>query len=303
MPDTRPAPTAWQCGDHVVDLSRPRTMGIVNVTPDSFSDGGRYLAADAAIAHAHALIAEGADLIDLGAESTRPGAEPVSPDAEWSRLEPVLRALRDGPVPLSIDTRHPATMRRALDAGAAVVNDISGFGDADSIAAIRDSACGLVVMHMQGDPRTMQVEPAYDDVVGEVVTMLESRVRRLESAGIAARRIVVDPGFGFGKNLAHNLRLANGLDRLVAAGRPVLVGVSRKGMIGAVTGRPQGERLAGSLAAALHSVARGARIVRVHDVAATVDALRMWWALDEADQEQQRPPAGADRRPSIEAMP
>ncbi len=271
----RAADPALVCGDRVLDLGRPRVMGILNVTPDSFSDGGRHASVGAARDRAFAMVDEGAALIDVGAESTRPGATPVDPAEEWRRLGPVLGALRDLPVPVSVDTRHAPTMARALDAGAAMINDVAGFRDEAAIAAIAASRCGLCVMHMRGDPGTMQLQPAYSDVVDEVAGFLSGRVARLAEAGIGRDRIVVDPGFGFGKTLEHNAALMRRLDRLVAIA-PVLVGLSRKGGLGAITGRDVTDRLPASIAAALMAVERGARIVRAHDVAATVDALAIW---------------------------
>ncbi len=267
-----------RCGRFVIDLSRPRVMGIVNVTPDSFSDGCRYADERAAIDHAERLIAEGADLIDIGAESTRPGATPVSADVEASRLMPVLAALRDAPVPISVDTMKPDMMARALDAGAAMINDVAGFASEASRHAVKGSDCAVCVMHMQGTPQTMQVAPRYDDVVVEVARYLRDRTDALIADGVARDRLVVDPGFGFGKTFEHNLDLLRGLGELKSLGFPVLVGLSRKGMIGTITGRVVDERLAGSLAAALAAIERGAGIVRVHDVAATVDAIQVWTA-------------------------
>ena len=254
-------------------------MGIVNLTPDSFSDGGRDATLADAVRHAERLMDEGADIVDVGAESTRPGAVDVAVDEEWRRLEPFLAALRDARVPLSVDTRKPAVMRRALDAGASMINDVAGFGSSEARRAVAASGCGLCVMHMRGEPGTMQSSPHYVDVVGEVGDFLIDRAATLVDEGIAADRIVVDPGFGFGKDFDHNLALLRRLDAIVGLGWPVLVGLSRKGMIGTLTGRPVGKRLAGSVAAALAAVAAGAAIVRVHDVAATVDALRVWHAV------------------------
>ena len=270
-----------RCGRFVVELDIPRVMGIVNVTPDSFSDGGRTATPDAAIRHAERLIAEGADLVDIGAESTRPGAATISVEEEWRRLVPVLDALRDAPVPISVDTRKPEVMRRALDAGVSMINDVGGFATDDARAAVAASGCGVCVMHMQGEPATMQEAPAYTDVVAEVTAFLDARARALVAAGVTADRILVDPGFGFGKTLAHNLALLRALRSVAEPGWPLLVGLSRKGMIGAITGRPPGDRTAGSLAAALAAVDRGAAIVRVHDVAATVDALSVWRATQD----------------------
>jgi dihydropteroate synthase len=266
------------CGRYELDLARPHVMGILNVTPDSFSDGGAYLAVDAALAQARALIAQGADLLDLGAESTRPGAEPVSAEVQAARLLPVVEGLRDTGVPLSIDTSEPAVMQATLDAGADMINDIQALRLPGAIDAVMRSRCALCVMHMQGEPRTMQASPHYDDVVGEVGAFLAQRARQLQAAGVDARRIVLDPGFGFGKTVDQNYTLLRGMRALQAAGYPLLAGVSRKSMIGAVTGKPVKDRLAGSIAAALAAVAHGASLVRVHDVAATVDALAVWQA-------------------------
>ncbi|HSQ10441.1 MAG TPA: dihydropteroate synthase [Burkholderiaceae bacterium] len=254
-------------------------MGIVNVTPDSFSDGGRYLSAPAALEHARRLIDEGADMLDIGGESTRPGAADVSEPEEIERVVPLIEALRSTSVPLSVDTSKPGVMRAALVAGASIVNDVRAFLEAGAPEAVVGSRCGLVLMHMQGTPRTMQREPSYGNVVQEVSDFLRSRVAALVHVGVAAERIAVDPGFGFGKSVAHNFRLLRELDALTALGRPVLVGLSRKSMLGAVTGRAVGERIAASVAAAVLAAERGARIVRVHDVAATRDALRVWAAM------------------------
>ena len=266
-----------RCGRFRLDLSRrPHLMGIVNLTPDSFSDGGRFGSPDEAVAQAWVMIEEGADLIDVGAESTRPGAGPVDVDAEWRRLSPFLDAMRDCPVPLSVDTRKPAVMRRALDGGAALINDVEGFASAASRDAVADADCGLCVMHMQGSPTTMQDDPRYVDVVAEVVAFLAERVEALVARGVARERLLIDPGFGFGKTHEHNLALLRGLRALDALRLPVLAGLSRKGTIGTLTGRAVADRTAGSVAAALVAIERGARVVRVHDVAATVDALRVW---------------------------
>lgn len=289
---------ALRCGRFVLDLARPRVMGIVNVTPDSFSDGGRHDDAARAIAHAERLIADGADLVDVGAESTRPGAAPVSVDVEWARLAPVLSALRDAPVPLSVDTRKAEVMRRALDQGASMINDVSGFVDPATLAAVAAADCAVCAMHMRGEPASMQVEPSYPEeegVVGAVSAFLGARAAALVRAGISADRIIVDPGFGFGKTHAHNLELLRALERIVALGFPVLVGLSRKGTIGVLTGRPVEQRAVGSVAAALAAVARGAAVVRVHDVAETVDALKVWLAAGIARAAV--PVAGPSARP------
>ena len=281
-----PAARRFACGRFTLSLDRPLVMGVVNVTPDSFSDGGRHDSIDAAIAHARRLVAEGAQLLDIGGESTRPGATPVAPDEEIARLVPVVDALRDCGVPLSVDTRHPETMRSVLERGVDMINDVGALRARGAIEAVRESGCWLCLMHMQGEPGTMQQAPAYGDVVSEVGQFLRERADALVAAGVSRERIVVDPGIGFGKTLRHNLLLLEAMDKLAAAGQPVLVGVSRKSMIGALTDRPADRRLAGSLAAMLAAVARGAAIVRVHDVAESRDALRVWQAIDEAQQEQ-----------------
>jgi dihydropteroate synthase len=268
----------WSIAGKVLDLSRPLIMGIVNVTPDSFSDGGRYESAPAALAHAERLIAEGADLLDIGGESTRPGAADVSESEELDRVLPLVEALRDSSVTISVDTSKPAVMRAALAAGAAVINDVRAFRAQGALEAVRGSDCGLVLMHMLGSPRTMQSEPQYANVVADVAAFLRGRVADLANAGIDLCRTAIDPGFGFGKSVEHNFALLRRLPALQAIGRPVLVGLSRKSMLGAVTGRTVNERVAASVTAAVLAVERGARIVRVHDVAATRDALQVWAA-------------------------
>ena len=273
-----------RCGKFLLDLSRPLVMGIVNLTPDSFSGDG--LAGDTAraLAHAEAQITAGADLLDLGAESTRPGAEPTAPEEELARLLPVLKALEGCGVPLSVDTYKPFVMAAALQAGADMINDISGFCDPESLKAVANSSCGLCLMHMQGLPGSMQNQPMYHDVVAEVSDFLAQRVGACQQAGIANERLLLDPGFGFGKSLDHNLELFRQLPRL---GRdfPLLVGVSRKSMLGAMTGKPVGERLAASVVAAILAAQRGAAILRVHDVAATCDALAVWAAIEKPEGE------------------
>ncbi len=256
-------------------------MGIVNVTPDSFSDGGSHDAPDAAIAHGLRLVAEGAHILDLGGESTRPGAPPVPADVELQRLLPVVEGLRQAGVPLSVDTFKPEVMRAVLDAGADMINDIRAFRQPGAVEAVAQSRCGLCVMHMKGEPRTMQDAPHYTDLLGEVGAFLAECTQRLGAAGVDPRRITLDPGFGFGKTADQNYELLRGLPGLAGSGQPLLVGLSRKSMIGAATGRPVGERLAGSIAGALACVARGAAIVRVHDVAATVDALKVWQSAEQ----------------------
>ena len=254
-------------------------MGIVNVTPDSFSDGGRFLDASDAIAQGLRLREEGADLVDVGGESTRPGAAAVPVEEELRRVLPVVEALAKEGIAVSIDTMKPEVMRRAIDAGCAVVNDVYGFRADGALEAVARAGVGVVAMHMQGTPGTMQKEPRYDDVVAEVTQFLLERAHALEAAGVARARIVLDPGFGFGKTVEHNKELFRALPRIASHGYPVLAGVSRKKMIGDFTGRPAGERAAGSVAAALMAVQNGASIVRVHDVKETVDAINVWMEL------------------------
>lgn len=256
-------------------------MGIVNVTPDSFSDGGRHLQHDAALFHAQRLIAEGADIIDIGGESTRPGAQPVSLQQELDRVLPIIEILRDAAVPISIDTCKPEVMRAALAAGASMVNDINALQDAAALHAVAASSAAVCLMHKQGNPQTMQQQPQYDDVVAEVGAFLCARIAAAEAGGIAHERIVIDPGFGFGKTLAHNLDLLRHLDKLREPGVPVLAGLSRKSMLGAITGQDVDHRVSASVAAALIAVQRGAAIVRVHDVRETVDTLKIWHAVNE----------------------
>lgn len=267
------------CGRFELKLERPLVMGILNVTPDSFSDGAQHMEADAAIAHGLRLVSEGADLIDIGAESTRPGALTVSEDEELERILPVLEGLRDCGVPLSVDTFKPATMRRVLDAGADMINDIYAFRWPGAIEAVAKSSCGLCVMHMQGEPRTMQTAPAYEDLIAEVKGFLQERIAALRQYGIQPGRILLDPGFGFGKSAQHNYELLRELQQVHINDYPMLVALSRKSMIGHVTGREPAKRLGGSLAGALAGIARGAAMVRVHDVAATVDAIKVWQAV------------------------
>lgn len=267
------------CGAFTLDLSRPRVMGIVNVTADSFSDGGRYLDPGRAIEHGLRLAADGADLVDVGGESTRPGAAPVPEAEEAARVIPVVEALARQGVAVSVDTMKPGVMRRALDAGCAMVNDVAGFRAPGAVEAVAGAAAGLCVMHMKGTPATMQAQAHYGDVVAEVRDYLVGRARALEAAGVARERIALDPGFGFAKDSAHNVALFAGLPSIAAAGYALLVGLSRKRLLGEITGRPVGERAAASVAAALLAVQNGASIVRVHDVRETVDALKVLLAL------------------------
>lgn len=274
-------PEQLQCGRFDLPLVRPLVMGIVNVTPDSFSDGNQHYTAAAALAHARRLIDEGADILDIGGESTRPGAEAVTVAQELDRIMPVIDGLRDGGVPVSVDTCKPEVMQAVLRAGADMINDIRGFGAAGAMDAVAHARCALCLMHMRGEPRTMQRDPVYEDVVSEVRDYLAAGAQRLRAAGVAAERILLDPGFGFGKTTAHNYTLLRNLRAVTGTAYPALVGISRKSMIGAVTGRPAGSRLGGSIAAALAAVARGARVLRVHDVADTVAALKVWSEIEQ----------------------
>jgi len=253
-------------------------MGVVNITPDSFSDGGRFLDPAAAVAHARRLAEEGADLIDIGGESTRPGAAPVSEDEELQRILPVLRSLPDFPV--SVDTRRARVMRAALEAGASMINDVEALGAPGALEAVAASTCAVCLMHKQGEPATMQRDPHYDDVVAEVKAFLDQRIEAARGAGIAPERIVVDPGFGFGKTAAHNLELLRRLKEFCSLETPLLAGLSRKSTLGNITGRAVGERLAGSLAMALLALQGGATILRVHDVKETRDVIAVWQAYN-----------------------
>ena len=270
----------WQTTRFRIDLARPQVMGIVNLTPDSFSDGGLHADMATALRRCEQMVSEGADLLDLGAESTRPGSKPVSAADELARLLPVLDGALALGLPVSVDTHKPEVMAAALARGADIINDINALqspGALDVVAA--HPACGVCLMHMRGTPESMQTGPTYDaDVVLEVSRFLGVRARVLEARGVAAERIVLDPGIGFGKSVEHNLELLRRQHELLALGRPLLLGWSRKSTLGALTGRDVSQRLAASLAAALAAVQRGARIVRVHDVAPTVDALRVWRA-------------------------
>ncbi len=271
------------CGRYRLTINgahyRPLVMGILNVTPDSFSDGGQFASLEMAITRAEQMIADGVDIIDIGGESTRPGAASVSVDEELGRIMPVVYALRDCGKPLSVDTRRPEVMREVIQAGVDMINDVEGFRADGALRLLSDSDCALCIMHMQGQPQTMQHTPHYDDVVAEVGEFLSRRVAAAEDLGIDRRRLCIDPGFGFGKNLSHNLTLLNRLGELQSAvGVPVLAGLSRKSMIGMLTGRPAEQRLAGSIGAALAAIMQGAHIVRVHDVAETVDAIKVWQA-------------------------
>ena len=263
------------CGKFQLDLSAPKVMGIVNVTPDSFSDGGRFISTDKAIAHAHDLVAQGADILDIGGESTRPGATPVPLDEELSRVIPVIEGLAGIGVPLSIDTYKPEVMRAAILAGVDIVNDVCALQEPQALEIVAASDVGVCLMHMQGRPQNMQQDPQYRDVVQEVYDFLKGRLAVAEQAGIAKARITLDPGFGFGKRTAHNLALLEGLSTLQKLGAPLLIGLSRKSVLGQVAGADVNERLYASLAASVIAVMKGANIVRVHDVKATVEALKV----------------------------
>ncbi len=266
------------CAGRVLDLTHPVVMGVLNVTPDSFSDGGRFLAADAAVAHAQRMAEEGAAIIDIGGESTRPGAISPNSDEEMRRVLPVLERLSGRlPALLCVDTSNPELMRRAVMAGAHLINDIRAFARDGALEALAGSGLGACLMHMRGQPADMQHDPRYDDVVGEVGAFLAGRIAACEAVGIARQRLCVDPGFGFGKRQAHNLALLRGLTQIGRLNLPIAVGMSRKSWISSLTGRasPPDARLAGGLALAVVAVLNGARIIRTHDVAATVDAIRV----------------------------
>ncbi|MEO8976702.1 MAG: dihydropteroate synthase [Casimicrobiaceae bacterium] len=270
-------------GERSLDLAATRVMGVLNVTTDSFSDDG--LAGDTAraLAHARQMVSDGADVIDVGGESTRPGAALVDERDELARVLPIVEALaRDG-IFVSVDTMKPVVMRAAIDAGAAMINDVRALLSPGALDAVAASGVAVCLMHMQGEPRTMQLAPSYADVVAEVRAFLDARTRACMAAGIARERIVVDPGFGFGKTLAHNLALLRGLPSIASLGFPVLAGLSRKSMLGKLTGRDVGERTAASIAAALAAVAHGASMLRVHDVRETVDAIRVWQAINQVN--------------------
>ena len=271
-----PSQVLLRCADKTLDLSWPVVMGVLNVTPDSFSDGGRFRSPAAAVEHGRRMAAEGAAIIDVGGESTRPGAQPVSADEELRRVLPVIEQLRAlTTAVISVDTSKPEVMRGAAGAGAGFINDVRALREPGALAAAAASGCALCLMHMRGEPRTMQEAPHYEDVLAQVRAFLAARVAACRDAGIEAARLTVDPGFGFGKNLEHNLTLLRHLPALVADGPPVLVGLSRKATVGKLTGREAGERVYGSVALAVIAALQGARIIRAHDVAATVDAVKV----------------------------
>lgn len=268
--------TQFECGKYRLNLNRPHVMGIVNVTPDSFSDGGKFASSELAIHHALQLISEGADILDIGGESTRPGAIPVSLDEELSRVIPVIEALsKIATVPISIDTYKPEVMRQAIAAGVDIVNDVRALQEPGALEIVAASKAGVCLMHMQGNPQTMQIDPQYDNVVEEVKQFLLERLHAAEHAGISQERILLDPGFGFGKRTVHNIALIQNLEKLAAIGQPLLVGLSRKSVLGAIVGGDEHQRLHAGLAASVISAMKGAKILRVHDVKATVDALKV----------------------------
>src|SRR6185436_4963612 len=279
----------WQCRDRILDLGAPVVMGVVNVTPDSFSDGGRFIDPAAAVAQARRMIAEGAAIIDIGGESTRPGASPATLGEELGRVTPVIEALRrDSTVFISVDTSKPEVMRAAVAAGADIINDVRALAEPGAIDAAAASGAGICLMHMQGEPRTMQQAPHYENVLEEVSAFLAARMRACREAGIDAARLAIDPGFGFGKAATHNLSLLKQLASLEALGVPIVVGLSRKSMLAKLTGRAVDQRLPGSIALAAIAVLNGARIVRAHDVAATVDAVRVAAAVLKGEAEGER---------------
>ncbi len=273
--------------EHARHKARPLVMGVVNVTPDSFSDGGLFASREHAIAHALDLVEQGADILDIGGESTRPGAEPVTEAAELERVVPVIAGIRAASaIPISVDTSKPAVMRSAVGAGADMINDVNALRAPGAVATAADLEVPVCLMHMQGEPRTMQQAPAYEDVVAEIKAFFQARIRDCRAAGIPSQALVLDPGFGFGKTLAHNLQLLAGLERFAALGLPLLAGLSRKSMLGAITGRERpDQRLAASVAAAVLAAERGAAIIRVHDVVETVDALKVLQALKQTEMQ------------------
>jgi len=276
--------TRLPCGNRVLDLAHTHVMGILNVTPDSFSDGGRFSQLDAALRHAEAMVSAGATLIDVGGESTRPGARAVSPTEELERVAPIVELIhRELDVIISVDTSTPAVMREAARLGAGLINDVRSLRRDGALDAAAATGLPVCLMHMLGEPGTMQDDPRYDDVTREVGEFLAERMQTCAAAGIPSDRIILDPGFGFAKTLAHNLSLFKHMEALHALGRPLLVGVSRKSMIGNALGRPVGERLYGGLALAALAVTKGARLLRVHDVAETMDVVRMIDAVDSAE--------------------
>ncbi|MBC8650519.1 dihydropteroate synthase [Pseudomonas sp. MTM4] len=277
-------PTRLSCGSRVLDLSRPHVMGILNVTPDSFSDGGRHVGVNAALRHADAMVSAGATLVDIGGESTRPGARVVSPLEELERVAPVVEAIsRELDVVISVDTSTPAVIRESARLGAGLINDVRSLSRDGALDAAADSGLPVCLMHMRGEPANMQIDPRYDDVAADVLGFLRERMEVCIGSGIPVERIVLDPGFGFAKTLSHNLSLFKHMEQLHELGRPLLVGISRKSMIGQTLGRDVAHRLYGSLGLAALAVAKGACILRVHDVAETIDVVRMVAAVQAAE--------------------
>jgi dihydropteroate synthase len=270
----------FHCGRFILSLDRPLIMGIVNVTPDSFSDGGQFYTSARAIQHARLLVEQGADLLDIGGESTRPGAQAVGIEEELERVLPVLEGLSDCGVPLSVDTLKPEVMRAAIRTGVDMINDVNALRTEGALQAVADSSAAVCLMHMQGEPRTMQHSPLYQDVVAEVKTFLAERIAAAEQAGIRRERMVIDPGFGFGKTLEHNLDMLRQLESFASLGVPLLAGLSRKSMLGLLTGLPVEERMVPSVAAAVISAMKGAKILRVHDVKETRQALQIVSAMN-----------------------
>lgn len=276
--------TTFDCDGKVLDLTTPQVMGILNVTPDSFSDGGRYHLLDAALFRAEQMMNEGAAIIDVGGESTRPGSDEVSTQEELDRVIPVIEALRDCPIPISIDTRKPEVMQEAISAGAGFINDVNALQDENTLALASKWQVPICLMHCQGSPKTMQNDPVYTDVVSEVSEFLLQRVQACLAAGISRDRLILDPGFGFGKKLIHNLALLKSLDQLSNLGFPILVGLSRKAMLGELLNKPPVDRLAGSLALATWALLHRVKLLRVHDVAATCDVIKVFTALRETNE-------------------
>jgi dihydropteroate synthase len=278
------AAASWRCVERALDLSTPVVMGVLNVTPDSFSDGGRFNQRDAALAHARRMIGEGAGIIDVGGESTRPGSSPASADEELARVIPAIEAIRaESPVFISVDTSKPEVMRAAVAAGADIINDVRALQEPGALEAAAFTRAGVCLMHMKGEPRTMQDAPSYSDVVAEVREFLAARIRAAHDAGIDLERIAIDPGFGFGKRVQDNLSLLRQLAEFAPLHAPLLAGLSRKSMLAKITGRATNERIAGSVALAAIAVLNGARIVRAHDVAPTLDAVRVAAAVDKGE--------------------
>ncbi|QWD79275.1 dihydropteroate synthase [Polynucleobacter sp. MWH-Spelu-300-X4] len=285
MSEKQITPVAWSCGRFLFDWSQrtaPVVMGILNLTPDSFSDGGSFTRRDEALRHAERMMAQGAEMIDVGGESSRPGSEPLSLQEELDRVMPILEALKDAPVAISLDTYKAKVMKAAVELGIDCINDIWAFRQPHAIEAIAKSSCGVMLMHMQKDPQTMQFDPHYKDVVSEVNGFLMERCVTLEDEGITRERLAIDPGFGFGKTVQHNMAMLAHFKTFCQHGLPVVAGISRKSSLGAVTGRDVEHRITASVAAALMAIERGAKIVRVHDVAETMDAVKIWSATQDS---------------------